>query len=145
MQTESPPAIDLTQYAEAIDPALAEGTPCIWASASKDGTVDIAPKGSTMVFDKDHLAFLERSHGKTIDNLRQNPSVAMIYRSPERKVGARRFYGVVEQVVGSGDLREQIRGRTIQAELDRDPDNRGVGVLVRIDRIVEGGRDVQRR
>jgi len=144
MTNESPAGIDLTVFAEGIDGAFADGTPTIWATASKDGAPDIAPKGSTMVFDKDHLAFWERAHGTTLDNLRENPQAAMFYRNQARKVGARRFYGDVT-LYPSGDIREQVRSRTVQAELDRDPDNKGVAVVVRINRVVEGGRNLQSR
>ena len=52
--------IDLSQWGEAINNALEEGTPCLLASADDKGYPDIAFKGSMMVFDKDHLAWWER-------------------------------------------------------------------------------------
>lgn len=144
MSTDGPEPIDLTRYSEAIDNAFGDGTPAVWATAGSDGTPDIAPKGSTMVFDKDHLAFWERAHGTTLQNLGENPQAAMFYRNRDRGVGAGRFFGVAE-LFPAGDMRERVRSRTIQAELDRDPDNKGVAVVIRIDRVVEGGREVQRR
>ncbi|MFN0073279.1 MAG: pyridoxamine 5'-phosphate oxidase family protein [Chloroflexota bacterium] len=144
MTNESPAPIDLTVFAEGIEAAFGDGTPTIWATASKAGVPDIAPKGSTMVFDKDHLAFWERAHGTTLENLKESPHAAMFYRNRERGVGARRFFGTVE-LFPSGEIREQVRARTVQAELDRDPDNKGVAVVICIDRVVEGGRELQRR
>ena len=88
-----------------------------------------------MVWDKDHLAFWERAHGTTLENLRENPHAAMFYRNRDRGVGARRFFGVAE-LYPTGEIREAVRSRTVQAELDRDPDNKGVAVVV---------REVQRR
>jgi len=145
MQTStSAGPIDLTQFAEAINVALAEAVPCLIATCDDEGHPDIALKGSMMVFDRDHLAFWERSHGTTIENLQRNPYVAVLYRNRERKVSFWRFYGAAE-VLPTGDVREQVRAKTVQAELDKDPDNRGIAVVIRIDRVLEPGRVLQQR
>ena len=34
-----------------------------------------------------------------------------------------------------GDIRQQIMRRTVKGELDKDPERKGYGVLVRIDKI----------
>ena len=47
----------LDQMKELIDPALANGCPCILATVSADGEPDIGYKGSMMVFDKQSLAY----------------------------------------------------------------------------------------
>ena len=94
-----------------------------------------------MVFDRDHLAYLERSHGVSIENLKRNPRVAVLYRNSSKRISARRFYGVAE-VHAAGDMREQIRARTVAREIEKDPENKGIGVLIRINRVVDGGFDV---
>jgi predicted pyridoxine 5'-phosphate oxidase superfamily flavin-nucleotide-binding protein len=144
MANETPAPIDLTAFTDTIQNAFSDATPTIWATASKDGMPDLAPKGSTMIWDKDHLAFWERAIGTTLDNLRENPHAAMFYRNRDRGVGSRRFFGVAE-LYPTGEIREAVRSRTVQAELDRDPENKGVAVVVRIDRVLDGSREVQRR
>jgi hypothetical protein len=96
-----------------------------------------------MVFDTDHLAFWERSKGQTLQNLQENPQACILYRSRERGV-AWRFYGVAE-IHADGAMRQQIMDRTVQAELDRDPERGGAGILVRVDRIVVGRNVIQSR
>lgn len=140
----TPGLVDLTQFAEAIDVALAENTPCLCATCDEHGHPDVALKGSFMVFDRDHLAFWERSHGTTIENLRRNPWVAVLYRNRERKVSFWRFYGEA-QVLPTGEVRDQIRARTVERELAKDPDNVGIAVLIRVDRVVEPERVLQQR
>src|SRR5215203_791931 len=144
MTNQTPAPIDLTAFEDTIGNAFGDGTPTLWATASKDGLPDLAPKGSTMVWDKDHLAFWERAHGTMLENLRENPHAAMFYRNRDRGVGARRFFGTAE-LYATGEIREAVRSRTVQAELDRDPDNKGVAVVVRIDRVADGSKDVQLR
>jgi general stress protein 26 len=135
--------IDLSEMAEAVNGALAEGNVCLVGSASPDGMPDIAFKGSMMVFDKDHLAFWERSKGQTLQNVTDNPQACVLYRSRERGV-AWRFYGVTE-VHADDPIREQVMQRTVQIELDRDPERAGVAVLLRVDRIVAGRNVLQSR
>jgi predicted pyridoxine 5'-phosphate oxidase superfamily flavin-nucleotide-binding protein len=136
--------IELTeQMREAINSALAEGTPVLVATASRDGRPDIAFKGSTMVFDSEHLAFWERSRGTTLANLQENPQICLVYRNPQRGV-AWRIWGVAE-AHAEGDLRRQIMDRTIEAELSRDPERKGVGVYIRVDRVMQGPNVLMQR
>ena len=134
--------IDLSEMAEPINVAFAEGTPCVVATASRDGRPNLAFKGSTMVFDRDHLAFWERSHGEILADLRENPYVAVLYRNAQRGQ-AWRFYGQAE-LHTSGTLRQEVMDRTIQAELDRDPERKGVAVVIRVDRVVGRGFEQRR-
>ena len=133
--------IDLSDMAD-LDRAYADGFPCLVATAAADGSPNIAFKGSLMVFDRDHLAFWERSHGETLAHLRENPRIAAIYRNPTTGK-AWRFYGVAE-LHENGALREQVMARTIPAELDRDPERKGVAVVVRVDRVLGRGIDQRR-
>jgi predicted pyridoxine 5'-phosphate oxidase superfamily flavin-nucleotide-binding protein len=135
--------IDLTEMGEAVNVALAEDTPCLIATASKDGVPDIGFKGSTMVFDKEHLAFWERSHGEHIGNLRENPHIAVIYRSKQR--GSHwRFYGVAE-LHTDGELREQVKKRVVAEELSKDPEDKGIAVVIRVDRVLQNRVPLQAR
>lgn len=135
--------IDLSGMAEAVDVAYAEGTPCLAATASKDGWPNIGFKGSVMVFDRHHLAFWDRSHGETLADLQENPRIAVIYRNPKRGHHWR-FYGEAE-LLSDGDLRQQIMERTIPAELEKDPDRTGVAVLIRVSKVLEARKLIQER
>ncbi len=134
--------IDLSEMAQYVDRAHDDGLTCLVATASKDGAPNLAYKGSLMVWDTDHLAFWERAHGETLAHLRENPKIAAVYRN--RADGkAWRFWGVAE-VRESGELRAGVMARTVQAELNRDPDRKGVAILIRIDRVSGAGVDRRR-
>lgn len=125
--------------AAAINNAAANASPVLVASASAEGMPDIAYKGSVMVFDKDHLAWWERSLGTTLTNVRQNGHACLYYLNRAERQSFK-FFGVAE-VIDSGPVRDEVMSRTIQAELDRDPERKGVAVMVRVDRVIEPGKE----
>jgi predicted pyridoxine 5'-phosphate oxidase superfamily flavin-nucleotide-binding protein len=138
--------IDLVtdEFLEHIDNALSERRECIVATASRDGQPDLGPKGSVMVFDPEHLAFWERMLRATFNNLAENPRVVIYYADPPSRTYWR-FYGTAT-LHKEGPIREEIMARTVQAELDRDPERQGYGVLVRVDRVATlGGNVLQER
>lgn len=113
---------------------------CLVATALPDGFAQVSPRGSMMVFDDEHLAFWERGKGKTNENLKDGSKVTVFFRKPELrqsgllpKGGIARFYGVAT-LHRSGPVREEIWNRVIQPEKDRDPEQKGFGVLVKIER-----------
>jgi uncharacterized protein len=122
------------QMRELIDPALARGTPCLVATASKDGMPNIGYKGSMMVFDDESLAYWERTRQGTLENLEQNPNVMILFRDPATRA-AWRFAGKAT-IHKEGPLREQVMVRTVQAELDRDPERKGYAVIVKLDKVL---------
>lgn len=136
--------IDLTGWAEAIYAARGEEKTCVVATADLHGRPDIGFKGSMMVWDQDHLAFWDRSHGTHLDNLRQNPRIGVLYRNTDRGVNNLRMFGVAE-LHESGPLRDQIWERVNEIEKPTDLNRTGVAVLVRVDRVYMARTLIQAR
>ena len=61
----APLTLDVTQYADAVNNAYYNQAVCTIAT-SNGGEVDLALKGSFMVWDKDHLAYWERGLNETL-------------------------------------------------------------------------------
>jgi hypothetical protein len=113
---------------------------CLIATVLPNGFAQVTPRGSAMVFDEEHFALWERGKGSTSQNLADGTKVTVFYRNPELrksgvlpKGGIARFYGIA-QVYKSGPIYEEIWNRLIQIEKDRDPEKKGYGVLIRVDR-----------
>ena len=142
---EVTPVIAFTEeMRQRLDAALANNTPCLVATASRAGQPSIGPKGSVMAFDGEHLAYWERVRRGLLADVAENPQVCIYYGDRAAKVFWR-FYGVAT-VHKTGDIREQIMARTVKAEMDRDPDRKGYGVLVLVEKIVNlAGLVVQQR
>ena len=137
--------INLTdEMKELLGTALADGMSCLVGTASKDGWPQISPKGSVMVYDQETLAYWERSRRSAMENVGENPKVVIYYSNPSTRTRWR-FYGTAT-IHESGPIRDDVMRKTIQAELDRDPERQGVAVLVRIDKVGElSGNILQQR
>jgi hypothetical protein len=136
----APLTLDLTDFAEVVDHALANQTPMLIATVN-GGQPDLAFKGSFMVWDRDHLAYWERGLNETLAGIRGNPKVAVLVRP--KGTPAVRFYGQA-RVVEDAAEREAVWQRVVPEEQGRDPDKKGVAVLIRIDRIRRGPQSVTR-
>ena len=124
-------AIDLTPFAERLEAAIADGTYCLVATNGTDGIPDVGFKGSMMVFNEEHLAYWERVRGQMLANVVAGSGAAVLYYNRERRSHVR-FFGRNATVHAEGDVREAVMARTPQLELDRDPERKGVAVLIRI-------------
>ena len=139
--------VDLTPFTEIVGNSRTDhelGLTTGLVATSNDGQPDLALKGTLMVWDKDHLAWWERSKRETLAALRMNPQVAVFVRNPTRDRRTLRFYGEA-RVVDDPELRERVWARVLQIEKDMDKDKQGVAIIVRIDRVRAGTFDIQRR
>jgi len=136
--------IEFTEEMEAaIGSAVEDRVFMTIASASAGGAPDIAYKASAMVWDKDHIAFWERALGTTYQNLLENPQCCLMYANFAKRLGWK-FLGIAE-VLTEGPIRQQVMDRTIQFELDQDPERKGAAVIIRVDTIKRGPQVVQQR
>jgi hypothetical protein len=112
---------------------------CLIATVLPNGYAQVTPRGSTMVFDDEHLALWERGRGTTNQNLTDGTKITVFFRKSELrqgplpKGGIARFYGTAS-LHTSGPIYEEIWNRVIQAEKDRDPEKKGFGVLIKVER-----------
>lgn len=93
-----------------------------FATVCADGTPNVSPKGTTAVWDDDHLIFANIRSPGTLANLRQNPSIEVNIVDPVVRKGYR-FKGVAS-VVDSGNFYEQAmafyKARGFTLELIRE-------------------------
>jgi uncharacterized protein len=124
---------------EQIDTAFPANV-CLIATALPDGFAQVTPRGSTMVFDDEHIGLWERGKGSTAGNMRDGTKVTVFFRKPALresgllpKGGIARFYGTAK-IHRSGPAYEEVWRRLVQPEKDRDPDKKGYAVLIRVER-----------
>lgn len=86
--------------------AMFEKQLAVVATASKDGTPNVGPKGSVLVIDDETLAYSEGTGGKTLRNLQENPKVSVMVVD-RQKPGGYQVKGTAE-LLTSGDLFERM-------------------------------------
>ena len=124
---------------EHIDTAFPANV-CLVGVSLPNGFAQISPRGSTMVYDDEHLALWERGKGSTNEQLRDGTKVTVFLRKPALreagvlpKGGIARFYGAAK-VHKSGAVYDRVWQKLIQPEKDRDPEKKGLAVLIRVER-----------
>lgn len=89
------------------------------ATVCPDGTPNLSPKGTTAVWDDDHLVFANVCSPGTLANLRRNANVEVNVVDPFARKGYR-FKGVAS-ILDSGPLYEKAigfyRGRGVVSEI----------------------------
>jgi uncharacterized pyridoxamine 5'-phosphate oxidase family protein len=143
--SSAPPVtpIDLSAFAEIIDNARTDNNSGVVATIGPDGP-DVGFKGSFLVWDKDHVAWWERTMRETYAAIQHDPRVCILVRNPTRDRRTIRLYGRAT-IVDDPQLRERIWDRVVQVEKDTDKEKKGAAVLVRVDRVRAGLDTVQRR
>jgi hypothetical protein len=123
-----------------INTAVLTDNVCLVATVLPNGFAQITPRGSTMVFDDEHISLWERGRGSTTENLSNGSKVTIFFRKSSLRGegvlplgGIARFYGIAA-IHKSGPLYEQVWERLIQLEKDRDPEKKGFAVLIKVDR-----------
>jgi uncharacterized protein len=113
---------------------------CLIGTVLPNGFAQVTPRGSTMVFDDQHIALWERGRGSTTENLSDGSKVTIFFRKSSLRGegilplgGIARFYGIAA-IHKSGPVYEQVWNRVIQLEKERDPEKKGFAVLIKIDR-----------
>lgn len=125
---------------EAIAHAIPDRTPCLVGTADAEGWPNIAYRGSVAVFDDSTLSIWNRARRDTVANIEANPRVVVFYRNRDRRA-LWRFFGTAS-VVEDPAIRDAVMANTPQVELDADPERKGIAVLVKVERILNGAGDI---
>jgi len=115
-------------------------TPCLVATVLPHGFAQVTPRGSVLVFDDEHLAIWERGMGTTNAGLQDGSKITVFFRKPALresgmlpKGGIARFYGTAK-LHKSGPTRDAVWSKVVQPEKDRDPEQKGWAVVIKVDR-----------
>ncbi len=86
--------------------AMLEKELAMIATASRDGTPNVGPKGSVHVIDEETLAYAEGTGEKTLRNLQENPKAAVLVVDRQKGDGYQ-IKGKAE-LLSAGDFFEQV-------------------------------------
>ena len=116
-----------------VNNALASGHPLVLAVVSPDNKPLVSFRGSTQVFSDSSLAVWVRAgSGSTLDAIKKNPHVAMIYRSATTPMI--KFEGRA-RVATSEAEKNKVFENSPQVEQGRDPERTGTPVIIDLDSV----------
>jgi uncharacterized protein len=102
------------------------------ATVCPDGTPNVSPKGTTRVWDDDHVVFADIRSPRTIANLKQNPAIEINVVDWFTRKGYR-FKGIAT-VIESGSLFDELLSFYEQPGLSDAPRRIQAFVLVEVQR-----------
>ena len=116
-----------------VNGALANGTPLLLAAVSPQGAPLASFRGSVQTYSDDQLGLWARNaEGGTVEAIKANPNVVLVYRSPTTPV--LQFRGRA-RIAESADEREKIYASAPEREQAGDPERKGVAVIVDLDEV----------
>ena len=102
------------------------------ATVCADGTPNLSPKGTTKVWDDDHLVFADICSPGTIENLRSNSAIEINVVDPMIRKGYR-FKGTAE-ILDGGEAFEDVMSSLYDASVENARGRISHVVLVRVER-----------
>jgi hypothetical protein len=116
-----------------VNNALAQGAPLLLAAVSPDGKPVLSFRGSVQTYSDDQLGLWARNaEGGTLDAIRANPNVVLVYRSATTPV--LQFHGRA-RIAESAQERSRVFESAPEREQAADPERKGVAVIVDLDRV----------
>lgn len=123
---------------ERIDGAFDNETPIVVAYVDGQGAPHLSFRGTVQVLGDDRLAVWARNPDGGLPNaLGGNPRVALLYRDP----AARRSMSISGRARVAPELNDTVYERSPERERARDPERRGVAIVVELDQLTSAGPD----
>ncbi|MCH8279657.1 MAG: pyridoxamine 5'-phosphate oxidase family protein [Chloroflexi bacterium] len=126
--------IELTEEMQrSINNARTNGNPCILATASPEGLPNAGFRGTIMALDGQSLAYRERGDRSTLEHLRDNPKVVVLFRDAAQELGWK--FRCTATVYRDGSTYQQVMAKLAELGLVEDPQAEGVAVVLQVDQI----------
>jgi len=134
MPADTSPLLALTDEIKTlVNGALVAGSPLLLAAVSADGKPVLSFRGSAQVYSDDQIGVWARNgQGGTLDAIRANPNVVLVYRSATTPV--LQFHGRA-RVADDEPERSSVYDSAPERERAADPERKGVAVIIDLDRV----------
>jgi hypothetical protein len=121
---------------DAIDNAFGARRPMVIAYVDEHGAPQLSYRGTTQAFSDAQLAIWARNpEGRILESIAKNPAVSLLYGYfEENDRGFMIFRGRARRD-DSEAVRKQIYERAHAFEQQKDPDRRGVAIVIDLDRV----------
>lgn len=126
--------LQLTQeIKDLVNNALASGNPLVLAVVTALNRPRLSFRGSTQVYSDDQLGFwLRNTGGETIDAIRNNANVALMYRSATTPL--LQFQGRARIATDESE-RARVFESAPEREQKSDPERKGLAIIIDLDKV----------
>jgi hypothetical protein len=116
-----------------VNGSLESGNPILLAVVDAQNRPVVSFRGSTQVHSNDQLGLWARNaSGGTIEAIKHNPNVALMYRSAT--IPLLKFEGRARVVTDAAE-RDAVFNAAPQREKDGDPERKGTAIVVELDTV----------
>ncbi|MBO0693565.1 MAG: pyridoxamine 5'-phosphate oxidase family protein [Acidimicrobiaceae bacterium] len=133
--------VDLSgDIAEAINGAAAAGTAIVIGYVDAKGAPSLSFRGSTQVYSKDQIGVWARNPDEGLPaNVKERPQVSLLYYN--RQTPGPFFLSIKGRARVAPEANQHVYDHMIKGEQDRDPERKGVAILVDVDSVTGAGPD----
>lgn len=117
-----------------VNNALASGSPMLLAVVTPENKPSLSYRGSTQVYSDDQLGlWIRNTAGGTIEAIRKNPNVAMMYRSATTPL--LQFQGRA-RIATDETERKKVYESAPERERKSDPEQKGIAIIIDLDKVL---------
>ena len=121
---------------QAVDAAFGARRPMVISYVDESGAPQMSYRGTTQAFSDTQLAIWVRNpEGRILESIAKNPAVALLYGYFEEKDRGLMFFRGRAQANDNEAVRKQIYESAHEFERDKDPDRKGVAVVIDLDSV----------
>ena len=118
---------------ELVNNGLISGNPLALAVVTPDNKPSLSFRGSTQVYSDDQLGlWVRNTSGGTIEAIRKNPNVALIYHSATTPL--LNFQGRARIATDAAE-RNRVFENAPERERNSDPERKGIAIIIDLDKV----------
>ena len=127
------PLVLTPEIKELVNNGLTSGNPLALAVVTPDNRPSLSFRGSTQVYSDDQLGlWVRNTSGGTIEAIRNNPNVALIYRSATTPL--LQFQGRA-RIASDAAERARVFENSPERERTADPERKGNAIIIDLDKV----------
>jgi hypothetical protein len=127
------PLVLTPEIKELVNNGLASGNPLLLAVVTPENKPGLSFRGSTQVYSDDQLGlWVRNTAGGTIEAIRKNPNVAMMYRSATTPL--LQFHGRA-RIAADPAERNRVFENSPERERKSDPERKGNAVIIDLNKV----------
>jgi Pyridoxamine 5'-phosphate oxidase len=127
------PLVLTQEIKDLVNNGLASGNPLLLAVVTQENKPALSFRGSTQVYSDDQLGlWIRNTAGGTIEAIRRNPHVAMMYRSATTPL--LQFQGRA-RIATDETERKRVFEKSPEREQKSDPERKGNAIVIDLDKV----------